>query len=235
MSESKIKNIIICSCSERNLISEKYIKQLTTALKKSGIKYHLINDLCYWSAEKKTDLVSLFDNQKENIIIACYKRAVTALLNYAGVNKQIKIFDLRNNEPEEIASNLGIKFNVLDYETVEIPEYDIKEWNAWNPCIDYDRCVHCKKCVDFCMFNVYSINDNQKVEVTNPKNCKNNCPACARTCPKTAIIFPKYDKSPINGGLDSEDEKIGMDPKETFKDIKKELAERNIKKRKLFK
>ena len=116
MSESKIKNIIICSCSERNLISEKYIKQLTTALKKSGIKYHLINDLCYWSAEKKTDLVSLFDNQKENIIIACYKRAVTALLNYAGVNKQIKIFDLRNNEMRKKSD--ALKYHLLKIENV---------------------------------------------------------------------------------------------------------------------
>jgi ferredoxin len=36
--------------------------------------------------------------------------------------------------------------------------------------------------------------------VKNPTSCKTDCPACARVCPETAIIFPKYSAPPINGG-----------------------------------
>jgi len=58
--------------------------------------------------------------------------------------------------------------------------------------------------MDFCLFGVYS-SENGHIKVVKPENCKNNCPACARICPSRAIIFPKYDKSPINGGLDEEE------------------------------
>jgi ferredoxin len=42
--------------------------------------------------------------------------------------------------------------------------------------------------------------------VANPSSCKNNCPACARICPETAIIFPKSGESPINGDVISDEE-----------------------------
>jgi len=65
--------------------------------------------------------------------------------------------------------------------------------------IDYERCANCKQCLNFCLFGVYGLSEQGKVEVQNPSNCKTNCPACARVCPQTAIIFPKYTDSPING------------------------------------
>jgi hypothetical protein len=61
----------------------------------------------------------------------------------------------------------------------------------WFPVIDYSRCTTCRKCVDFCLFGVYALSDGAVV-VGNPDNCKNGCPACARTCPQRAIIFPHY-------------------------------------------
>jgi ferredoxin len=37
--------------------------------------------------------------------------------------------------------------------------------------------------------------------VANPRQCKNNCPACSRICPNVAIMFPKLPEaeSPLNG------------------------------------
>ncbi|MHC4467013.1 MAG: 4Fe-4S dicluster domain-containing protein, partial [Planctomycetota bacterium] len=65
--------------------------------------------------------------------------------------------------------------------------------------IDYDRCKNCMQCLNFCLFGVYELSDDGKVEVVKPTGCKTNCPACARVCPHKAIIFPKYTESPING------------------------------------
>lgn len=69
----------------------------------------------------------------------------------------------------------------------------------WFPVIDYDRCTNCKQCLEFCLFGVYEAGGDGKVAVTQPANCKTNCPACARICPQTAIVFPKVGDEPING------------------------------------
>jgi NAD-dependent dihydropyrimidine dehydrogenase PreA subunit len=67
--------------------------------------------------------------------------------------------------------------------------------------IDYDRCRNCKQCLNFCLFGVYQLSEEGKVEVRKPAGCKTNCPACARMCPQKAIIFPKYAEAPINGDV----------------------------------
>ena len=82
--------------------------------------------------------------------------------------------------------------------------------DAWYPVLDYEKCVNCGKCHDFCLFGVYAIEDG-KVKVAQPQNCKNNCPACSRVCPAEAVIFPKYERSPINGGSASEEGVIMLD------------------------
>jgi ferredoxin len=51
----------------------------------------------------------------------------------------------------------------------------------------------------FCLFGVFGLDGGERVEVVSPRNCKTDCPACARVCPNVAIIFPKYGKGPING------------------------------------
>ncbi|CAN5312154.1 hypothetical protein BH23VER1_BH23VER1_16390 [soil metagenome] len=72
-------------------------------------------------------------------------------------------------------------------------------WKPWFPVIDYDRCTNCMQCLSFCLFDVYGVDDDGKIEVRNNDNCKTNCPACSRVCPEVAIMFPKYKAGPING------------------------------------
>ncbi len=72
-------------------------------------------------------------------------------------------------------------------------------WKPWFPVIDYDRCTNCMQCLSFCLFDVYGVDDDGKIEVRNNDNCKTNCPACSRVCPEVAIMFPKYSGGPING------------------------------------
>lgn len=75
------------------------------------------------------------------------------------------------------------------------------EWKPWFPVIDYDRCTNCMQCLTFCLFEVYGVDENQKIQVHNQGNCKTDCPACSRVCPEVAILFPKYKSGPINGDV----------------------------------
>jgi len=78
------------------------------------------------------------------------------------------------------------------------------DWKPWFPVIDYDRCTNCMQCLSFCLFGVYGVDDQQRIQVQNNDNCKTNCPACSRVCPEAAIMFPKYKAGPINGDVVSD-------------------------------
>jgi Pyruvate/2-oxoacid:ferredoxin oxidoreductase delta subunit len=72
-------------------------------------------------------------------------------------------------------------------------------WKPWFPVIDYSRCTNCMQCLSFCLFDVYGVSADSKIQVQNQSNCKTDCPACSRVCPEVAIMFPKYRHGPING------------------------------------
>ncbi len=79
-------------------------------------------------------------------------------------------------------------------------------WKPWFPVIDYDRCTNCMQCLTFCLFDVYSVDGDNKIKVQQQDNCKTNCPACSRVCPEAAILFPKYKNGPINGDVVREED-----------------------------
>jgi NAD-dependent dihydropyrimidine dehydrogenase PreA subunit len=74
------------------------------------------------------------------------------------------------------------------------------KWKPWFPVIDYKRCTNCMQCLSFCLFDVYGVSTDGKIQVQNQSNCKTDCPACSRVCPEVAILFPKYRHGPIHGG-----------------------------------
>jgi Pyruvate/2-oxoacid:ferredoxin oxidoreductase delta subunit len=80
------------------------------------------------------------------------------------------------------------------------------KWKPWFPVIDYSRCTNCMQCLSFCLFEVYGVSKDHKIQVQNQSNCKTECPACSRVCPEVAILFPKYRHSPINGDEVSSDD-----------------------------
>ena len=79
-------------------------------------------------------------------------------------------------------------------------------WKPWFPVIDYDRCTNCMQCLSFCLFDVYGVSADKKIQVQNHNKCKTDCPACSRVCPEVAILFPKYRHGPINGDVVSTDD-----------------------------
>ncbi len=89
------------------------------------------------------------------------------------------------------------------------------DWKPWFPVIDYDRCTNCMQCLSFCLFGVYGVDGDGRIQAQNHDNCKTNCPACSRVCPEAAIMFPKYKSGPINGDVvsaeDLEREKMKID------------------------
>jgi NAD-dependent dihydropyrimidine dehydrogenase PreA subunit len=80
------------------------------------------------------------------------------------------------------------------------------KWKPWFPVIDYDRCTNCMQCLSFCLFDVYGVSADKKIQVQNQNKCKTDCPACSRVCPEVAILFPKYRHGPINGDVVSADD-----------------------------
>jgi Pyruvate/2-oxoacid:ferredoxin oxidoreductase delta subunit len=79
-------------------------------------------------------------------------------------------------------------------------------WKPWFPVIDFRRCTNCMQCLSFCLFDVYGVTTEGRIQVRNQDNCKTDCPACSRVCPEVAIMFPKYRHGPINGDEVSEDD-----------------------------
>ena len=69
----------------------------------------------------------------------------------------------------------------------------------WYPVIDYSRCTNCMECIDFCLFGVYGLDDQDRILVESQDACKKGCPACSRVCPEHAIIFPEYKTPAIAG------------------------------------
>jgi len=130
-------------------------------------------------------------------------------------------------EAEDTAGQVSVRFQDIAgfdtnrvAETVESVRAEMNaakhgEWKPWFPVIDYDRCTNCMQCLSFCLFGVYGVDEQHRIQVQNNDNCKTNCPACSRVCPEAAIMFPKYKAGPINGDVvsnaDLQREKMKID------------------------
>lgn len=69
----------------------------------------------------------------------------------------------------------------------------------WYPVIDYSRCTNCMECIDFCLFGVYGVDNQDRILVEHQDQCRKGCPACSRVCPEQAIIFPNHKTPAIAG------------------------------------
>lgn len=201
------KKIIFCNCQGK-IIEDSKKDKIESTLANSGVQYTKLTDLCSLCATQKEEAQKLFNIEDETLVIACYPRAVSRLLDYACVEwkpEQLFVVNMRETSMQEIKPQIS-SFPVGDASHIVSQEIEGDgDWPSWYPVIDYSRCSSCGQCADFCLFGVYSKSDG-KVTVVNPKGCKNNCPACARICPQTAIIFAKYELGGAIAGSDSIDE-----------------------------
>ena len=201
------KKIVFCNCGGQNIGVER-MYGLDDLLQHTDAEVIKISDLCGLSVSDKASIGQIFSPADEVLLIACYPRTINLILQDAGIqfNKtQLQILNTRELNEELVFK--GIK-SFCKEGTGEQSYTEIKseeEWPSWYPIIDKERCTSCGQCANFCLFGVYEIKEGT-VQVVNPKGCKNNCPACARICPQTAIIFPKYQQRGAIGGSDLIDE-----------------------------
>lgn len=189
----------ICACSSRDFIDREKVKRIASSLLADGNEVRIVEDLCGLCRDRSYLLQDIADST----VIACHGRAVKALFARAGIFLTENTVDIRSEgDPFPTVEDIP---SIIDDEVEKMLSSLTREEgkDPWFPVLDYGECISCRKCFDFCLFGVYTIEDG-KVRVTNPDNCKNGCPACARTCPKGAIIFPKHPFAPINGGKEEE-------------------------------
>ena len=194
-------NILVCACQFSKVLPAPTVRLVLEALESSGTEFCVVDDLCRMAAQRDGQL-DQFARNGSIAIAACFPRAVKWLFDAAGAalpEENVNILNMRTRSPESIIKELIDPAKPSSQPIGQTLPEKQGDWIPWFPVIDYERCVDCKQCLNFCLFGVYSLEDDGRVHVTNPANCKTRCPACARVCPHAAIIFPKYEKSPING------------------------------------
>jgi ferredoxin len=63
----------------------------------------------------------------------------------------------------------------------------------WHPTINYERCVSCGKCLDYCSLSAYEFKEDKGKRnpiVSKPNNCVVLCSGCDSICPSGAITHP---------------------------------------------
>ncbi len=206
---SKSPLVLYCRCAYSQIIPDNVKHTVLNAIAEAGVEFEAVPDLCELSA-RRDPVLGRWAEADAMKIVACFPRAVKWLFHAGGAPLQpesVEFLNMRTDSIEVPARR--DEGSAAEHREIELDRTG--EWVPWFPVIDYERCANCKQCLNFCLFGVYGLSEQEQVEVQKPANCKTNCPACARVCPQKAIIFPKYTESPFNGDQVKEDDGQGTE------------------------
>lgn len=229
----KLNCLIYCNCGA-GIITDKKQNALAESFQQLKIDVFELHDLCAFSLNEKDFLNSLETSYHKVFIVACYPRAIENMFVQNNISlTNYEILNFRELSEENIVAK-------LQEETVKStspPKYEVLKSSmkvpAWYPVIDESLCTLCGQCARFCVFGVYKFN-KKSLDVVNPLACKNNCPACGRTCPASAIIFPRLpENSVLSGAKPGAEEKPSPTPQKGGLFVM--LNERNNMRKSIFK
>ena len=214
--------VLYCHCANAKVIPAATKTAVLKGLNEAHVEFEAVPDLCEMAARGDTRLREL-SSAPALTVAACYPRAVKWLFAAAGAplsEATTTVWNMRVETPEAVVEgvlNSGVRriapadrppdggadltapADAPSAPLVDTQLVPTAGWKPWFPVIDYSRCTNCMQCLSFCLFDVYGVSTDQKIQVQNQSNCKTECPACSRVCPEVAIMFPKYRHGPING------------------------------------
>lgn len=211
---------LVCHCCQAGKVPAARAAAIMASLRQAGEACLEIDDFCGWAAQHRSGLPDAVAGHALRLI-GCQPRALRWLATWAGLPPPVCL-EAATLTPADLGLDAFVEIGTITKAasggatpasspssvdaagsagaadaSAGVPE---GRWIPWFPVIDRERCNRCGKCMAFCLFGVYSRGASGEPLVTAPASCKNNCPACARSCPQQAIIFPKYAHAPINGG-----------------------------------
>lgn len=221
--------VIFCRCGGGDAEVEK-MDSIGRKLKNLDIQVYELHDLCAMACNEKDVLVTIGHKFEKKIIIACYSRAVKNIFRQNHIETgDFDVYSFKEMMPEEIIKVLETDYGIHQGKATYLVQVSSLEVPAWYPVIDESLCTLCGRCAKFCLFGVYSY-DRKSLRVIDPLACKNNCPACGRTCPASAIMFPRLaEHSVLSGAEPGENKKVQGD-----RSLLMTLNQRNINRRNIF-
>lgn len=202
--------ILFCRC-KAEVVSSEILNGISEHIKKLDVDVFELQDLCAFSIHEKDVLKSIGEQFQQKIILACYPRAIKNMFRQNGIEfGDFEVLNFKELSSASIFSALQKKYHIKEGEARYQVQVSDLEVPAWYPVIDESLCTLCGKCARFCLFGVYSFNKNS-LKVVDPLACKNNCPACGRTCPTSAIMFPRLAENTVLAGDEANEKKIAID------------------------
>lgn len=224
--------ILFCQCGGNVIPSEKSEK-IKSTLKVFDADLYQMEDFCGIVLGKKDFIKDIDQKYERKIMVACYPRAIKTLLAQNDLELSgLEVLNFRELTASDIETKLNGEFSKTESHEGETVLSGV-EVPAWYPVIDQPLCSNCGKCFKFCLFGVYTFYYKQ-LKVVNPLACKNNCPACGRNCPTSAIIFPRLKEGGVLAGAEPGS---GPKPKEFAMDssLIATLNQRSAARRNIFK
>jgi NAD-dependent dihydropyrimidine dehydrogenase PreA subunit len=193
--------ILFCNCGAGVIPSEKS-QQIKSRLETLDADVYQLDDFCGIVLGRKDFIQAIEQKYERKVMIACYPRAIKSLLAQNDLELSgLEVLNFRELSAGEIDSKLKSDLGFVEGTAREDTINSGLDVPAWYPVIDQPLCIDCGKCFKFCLFGVYTFGD-KKLKVVNPLACKNNCPACGRNCPTSAIIFPRLKEGGVLAGAE---------------------------------